>query len=179
MRTVMMITGQARGLSPPPRGGRMERHGLSSPIATASQTRTGELSPMAFLVGVSVACATGHPHPMRPAIWIGRCGRGAVGDGRSKSRTHLPPPSSCRRRAFDTGGGEGGASNARVQLGAPSPHFSGQLPKLARRLHDNIYSAGGRRDAAMAYAAFRGRLPATDALLEKRGLVASPRSATG
>jgi peptidyl-dipeptidase Dcp len=45
-------------------------------------------------------------------------------------------------------------------------------PKLARRLHDNIYSAGGKRDAAEAYTAFRGRLPATDALLEKRGLVA-------
>ena len=44
-------------------------------------------------------------------------------------------------------------------------------PKLARRLHDNIYSAGGKRDAADAYKAFRGRLPATDALLEKRGLV--------
>jgi peptidyl-dipeptidase Dcp len=44
-------------------------------------------------------------------------------------------------------------------------------PKLARRLHDNIYSAGGRRDAADAYVAFRGRLPATQALLEKRGLV--------
>jgi len=43
-------------------------------------------------------------------------------------------------------------------------------PKLARRLHDNIYSAGGRRAAAAAYTAFRGRLPATDALLEKRGL---------
>ena len=45
-------------------------------------------------------------------------------------------------------------------------------PKLARRLHDNIYSAGGKRDAAAAYTAFRGRLPATDALLEKRGLLA-------
>jgi peptidyl-dipeptidase Dcp len=45
-------------------------------------------------------------------------------------------------------------------------------PKLARRLHDNIYSAGGKRDAAEAYVAFRGRLPATRALLEKRGLVA-------
>jgi peptidyl-dipeptidase Dcp len=51
-------------------------------------------------------------------------------------------------------------------------------PKLARRLHDNIYSAGGRRDAAVAYTAFRGRLPATDALLEKRGLVASGRLAS-
>jgi peptidyl-dipeptidase Dcp len=43
-------------------------------------------------------------------------------------------------------------------------------PKLARRLYENIYSAGGRRDPAEAYVAFRGRLPATDALLEKRGL---------
>ena len=46
-------------------------------------------------------------------------------------------------------------------------------PKLARRLYDNIYSAGGKRDAADAYIAFRGRLPATEALLEKRGLVAT------
>jgi peptidyl-dipeptidase Dcp len=44
--------------------------------------------------------------------------------------------------------------------------------KLAKRLYDNIYSAGGKRDAADAYKAFRGRLPATKALLEKRGLVA-------
>jgi peptidyl-dipeptidase Dcp len=43
-------------------------------------------------------------------------------------------------------------------------------PELARRLYENIYSAGGRRDPAEAYVAFRGRLPATDALLEKRGL---------
>jgi peptidyl-dipeptidase Dcp len=42
--------------------------------------------------------------------------------------------------------------------------------RLAKRLYDNIYSAGGKRDAADAYKAFRGRLPATDALLEKRGL---------
>ena len=45
---------------------------------------------------------------------------------------------------------------------------------LARRLHDNIYAAGGKRDAAKAYKAFRGRLPATEALLEKRGL--APRA---
>jgi peptidyl-dipeptidase Dcp len=43
-------------------------------------------------------------------------------------------------------------------------------PRIARRLYENIYSAGGRRDPAEAYVAFRGRLPATDALLEKRGL---------
>jgi peptidyl-dipeptidase Dcp len=44
-------------------------------------------------------------------------------------------------------------------------------PKIARRLHKHIYAAGGRRDAASAYKAFRGRLPSTQALLEKRGLV--------
>jgi peptidyl-dipeptidase Dcp len=48
--------------------------------------------------------------------------------------------------------------------------------KLAGRLHDHIYSAGGSHDAADAYVAFRGRLPATRALLEKRGLVASAPS---
>jgi peptidyl-dipeptidase Dcp len=45
-------------------------------------------------------------------------------------------------------------------------------PALAKRLHDHIYSAGSKRDAAAAYKAFRGRLPATAALLEKRGLTA-------
>jgi len=45
--------------------------------------------------------------------------------------------------------------------------------KLARRLHDNIYSAGGRQDPAEAYIGFRGRLPSTSALLEKRGLAAA------
>jgi peptidyl-dipeptidase Dcp len=42
--------------------------------------------------------------------------------------------------------------------------------ETARRLHDNIYSAGYRRDPAEAYAAFRGRMPTSDALLRKRGL---------
>jgi peptidyl-dipeptidase Dcp len=42
--------------------------------------------------------------------------------------------------------------------------------RLAKKLHDNIYSAGGRRDPEAAYKAFRGRLPTTRALLEKRGL---------
>ncbi|MGE0849514.1 MAG: M3 family metallopeptidase [Hyphomicrobiaceae bacterium] len=45
--------------------------------------------------------------------------------------------------------------------------------RLAKRLHDHIYSAGGSHDAAEAYVAFRGRLPQTRALLEKRGLVAA------
>jgi peptidyl-dipeptidase Dcp len=39
----------------------------------------------------------------------------------------------------------------------------------ARKLHDNIYAAGGSRDPAEAYRAFRGRLPSPDALLRKRG----------
>ncbi|KAB2914803.1 MAG: M3 family metallopeptidase [Hyphomicrobiaceae bacterium] len=43
-------------------------------------------------------------------------------------------------------------------------------PEIAKRLHDFIYSAGGSQDPADAYVAFRGRLPTTDALLEKRGL---------
>jgi peptidyl-dipeptidase Dcp len=46
-------------------------------------------------------------------------------------------------------------------------------PAIAKRLYDNIYSAGGKRDAADAYKAFRGRLPSTKALLEKRGLAGS------
>jgi peptidyl-dipeptidase Dcp len=45
--------------------------------------------------------------------------------------------------------------------------------RLAKRLHDHIYSSGGSHDAAEAYVAFRGRLPKTRALLEKRGLVAA------
>jgi peptidyl-dipeptidase Dcp len=43
-------------------------------------------------------------------------------------------------------------------------------PALSRRLHDHIYAAGGKRDPADAYRAFRGRLPTPEALLEKRGL---------
>jgi peptidyl-dipeptidase Dcp len=42
--------------------------------------------------------------------------------------------------------------------------------KLARRLHDHIYAAGGTRDPAKLYKAFRGRQPKVQALLEKRGL---------
>ena len=43
-------------------------------------------------------------------------------------------------------------------------------PLAARRLYDNIYSAGGARDFADAYRAFRGRDPDVRALLEGRGL---------
>lgn len=43
-------------------------------------------------------------------------------------------------------------------------------PATAQRLRDYIYGAGNLRDPAEAYKAFRGRLPAVDALLKKRGL---------
>jgi|SoiMethySBSTD1v2_1073268.scaffolds.fasta_scaffold128517_2 peptidyl-dipeptidase Dcp len=42
--------------------------------------------------------------------------------------------------------------------------------RLARKLHDHIYAAGGTRDPAKLYKAFRGRQPRVQALLEKRGL---------
>lgn len=45
-------------------------------------------------------------------------------------------------------------------------------PATARRLHKFIYSAGGTRDYATAYRAFRGRDPHIEALLEGRGLAA-------
>jgi peptidyl-dipeptidase Dcp len=43
-------------------------------------------------------------------------------------------------------------------------------PATAKRLRDHIYAAGGSRDPAALYAAFRGRLPTPDALLRRRGL---------
>ena len=43
----------------------------------------------------------------------------------------------------------------------------------AKRLRETIYAAGGSREPADAYKAFRGRLPSPDALLRKRGLVES------
>ena len=46
-------------------------------------------------------------------------------------------------------------------------------PATAKKLHDNIYAAGNRRDPADAYIAFRGRLPTPDALLRKRGFLPS------
>jgi peptidyl-dipeptidase Dcp len=44
-------------------------------------------------------------------------------------------------------------------------------PATAHRLHEFIYSAGGTRDFAAAYRAFRGRDPRVEALLEGRGLL--------
>jgi peptidyl-dipeptidase Dcp len=43
-------------------------------------------------------------------------------------------------------------------------------PAVARRLRDNVYAAGGAREPAEAYVAFRGRMPTVDALLKRRGL---------
>lgn len=44
-------------------------------------------------------------------------------------------------------------------------------PEMAARLATHVFSAGGSRDAAELYSAFRGRLPGVEALLEQRGLV--------
>src|SRR3954463_12082404 len=44
-------------------------------------------------------------------------------------------------------------------------------PATAKRLHDDIYSSGGSRNPEDAYVAFRGREPAPDALLHRRGLI--------
>jgi peptidyl-dipeptidase Dcp len=46
-------------------------------------------------------------------------------------------------------------------------------PATAERLRETIYAAGGLRDPAEAYKAFRGRLPSPEALLRKRGLAAA------
>jgi peptidyl-dipeptidase Dcp len=45
--------------------------------------------------------------------------------------------------------------------------------ELALRLRRDVYSAGGKREAGDAYREFRGRLPTTEALLEKRGLASA------
>ncbi|MBV8320612.1 MAG: M3 family metallopeptidase [Hyphomicrobiales bacterium] len=41
---------------------------------------------------------------------------------------------------------------------------------VAKRLHDDVYAAGGARDPVDLYTAFRGRLPTPDGLLRRRGL---------
>ena len=43
------------------------------------------------------------------------------------------------------------------------------IRRRRKSLHDHVYSAGGSRDPAELYTAFRGRLPTPDALLRKRG----------
>ena len=44
-------------------------------------------------------------------------------------------------------------------------------PAVSKRLLDDIYSSGGSVDPEQAYIAFRGRPPAPDALLRRRGLL--------
>jgi peptidyl-dipeptidase Dcp len=44
-------------------------------------------------------------------------------------------------------------------------------PEIARKLQQNVLSTGGSRDPAELYVAFRGRMPAADALLKKRGFL--------
>ena len=41
---------------------------------------------------------------------------------------------------------------------------------LAKKLYDNVYSAGNKRPAMKAYVGFRGREPSTAPLLKNRGL---------
>jgi peptidyl-dipeptidase Dcp len=43
-------------------------------------------------------------------------------------------------------------------------------PALAERLRRHIYAAGGSRDPAALYTAFRGRMPSPEAMMRKRGL---------
>jgi peptidyl-dipeptidase Dcp len=47
-------------------------------------------------------------------------------------------------------------------------------PATAKKLHEYVYAAGGTRDPAELYLAFRGRLPTPDAMLKRRGLLDSP-----
>lgn len=44
-------------------------------------------------------------------------------------------------------------------------------PQVAKKLREHVLSAGGSRDPAELYVAFRGRLPTADALLKKRGFL--------
>jgi peptidyl-dipeptidase Dcp len=46
----------------------------------------------------------------------------------------------------------------------------------ARKLHDHVYAAGGARDPADLYVAFRGRMPSPDGLLKQRGLLDASRN---
>ena len=50
------------------------------------------------------------------------------------------------------------------------------MPAPRKRLHDHVYAAGGARDPAELYIAFRGRLPTPEALLKRRGLSEKPLS---
>ncbi|MFL6798622.1 MAG: M3 family metallopeptidase [Xanthobacteraceae bacterium] len=49
----------------------------------------------------------------------------------------------------------------------------------ARKLREHVYAAGGSRDPAELYLAFRGRMPSVEGLLRKRGLLAETAQHTG
>ena len=117
----------------------------------------------------------------------GRCGRSRCGCVREEDAgqdrgacrdrhapSHPPLPAHYRRLCvgllqLHVVGGDGCRRVRRVR--GERRHLR---PGDARKLYENIYSAGGMRDPADAYKAFRGRLPTTRALLEKRGLSAGP-----
>ncbi|MCB1466754.1 MAG: peptidase M3, partial [Rhizobiaceae bacterium] len=44
-------------------------------------------------------------------------------------------------------------------------------PAMSHKLLKNIYSAGGSRDPEELYLSFRGRMPAAEAMMAKRGLL--------
>ena len=62
-------------------------------------------------------------------------------------------------------------SGRRCSTPTPSPPSrrpaTSSTRRPRKRLHDYVYSAGNLRDPAEAYAAFRGRLPTPDALLQE------------
>ena len=65
------------------------------------------------------------------------------------------------------------APHAMPKLGGGVEGFQIDLfTEVAKRLKDHIYAAGGRQEPDLAYTAFRGRLPTTQALLRKKGLAA-------
>src|SRR5206468_867744 len=125
-----------------PLGGRMERHGLSSPIVTVKRTPTGELSPMAFLVGVALSRAL----PVTPTRCVQRLGPAvvrAVGSAMadpSRGRIALPPP----------GGGEGRQTRFRkraiTSLILQHPGILGS-PALARVDDQGAFAQGDAREA--------------------------------
>ena len=89
----------------------MERHGFSSPIATENRATTGELSPMAFLVGVRLprartATPTRRVQRLGPAV---ECAVLSAMAGPSRGRAALPPLHD-EGIAFVIGGGEAAAS---------------------------------------------------------------------
>ena len=80
----------------------MERHGLSSPAATVKCVPTGELSPMAFLVGVTAVARVGDT-PTRCAQRLSAAvevAAGAVKAALNRGRIALPPRRGRRRSSL-------------------------------------------------------------------------------